>query len=148
MYRSLFSYLFSYETWCLWGLSCSFFSCAFNIFYLAMLKLSELFSFIFWVICQPWLTPPWSWLFLSPTHGGANDSPLQYSYLESPMDRGARQATVHGVARAGHDLPTKPPHIWFTLSSVFPLILSCYTYIHFHMISEWRFLKLLFSWLS
>ena len=26
-----------------------------------------------------------------------------------PMDRGAWQATVHGVARVGHDLVTKPP---------------------------------------
>ena len=25
------------------------------------------------------------------------------------MDRGAWQATVHGVARFGHDLATKPP---------------------------------------
>ena len=25
------------------------------------------------------------------------------------MDRGAWQATVHGVARIGHDLETKPP---------------------------------------
>ena len=25
------------------------------------------------------------------------------------MDRGAWQATVHGVARIGHDLATKPP---------------------------------------
>ena len=25
------------------------------------------------------------------------------------MDSGARQATVHGVARVGHDLETKPP---------------------------------------
>ena len=24
------------------------------------------------------------------------------------MDRGARRTTVHGVARAGHDLATKP----------------------------------------
>ena len=24
------------------------------------------------------------------------------------MDRGARQATVHGVVRVGHDLATKP----------------------------------------
>jgi len=85
------------------------FFCAFNIFYLAMLKLSKLLSFIFWVICQPWLTPPWAWLFLSPTHGGANGSPLQCSCMENPMDRGAWRATVHGVARVGHDLPTKPP---------------------------------------
>ena len=29
---------------------------------------------------------------------------LQYSCLENPMDRGAWQVTVHGVARVGHDL--------------------------------------------
>ena len=29
------------------------------------------------------------------------------------MDRGAWQATVHGVARVGHDLATKPPWIMF-----------------------------------
>ena len=28
--------------------------------------------------------------------GGGNGNPLQYSYLENPMDRGAWQATVHG----------------------------------------------------
>ena len=25
------------------------------------------------------------------------------------MDKGARQATVHGVAKVGHNLATKPP---------------------------------------
>jgi len=30
--------------------------------------------------------------------GGGNGNPLQYAYLENPMDRGAWQATVHGVA--------------------------------------------------
>ena len=29
-----------------------------------------------------------------------NDNPLQYSYLENPMDRGAWQATVPGVAKS------------------------------------------------
>ena len=38
-----------------------------------------------------------------------NGSPLQYSCLENPMNRGAWQATVHGVGRVGHDLATKPP---------------------------------------
>ena len=33
--------------------------------------------------------------------GGRNYSPLQYSCLDSPMDRGAWQATVHGVANSG-----------------------------------------------
>jgi len=31
------------------------------------------------------------------------------SCLENPMDRGAWQATLHGVTRVGHDLATKPP---------------------------------------
>ena len=39
--------------------------------------------------------------------GERNDNPLQYSCLGNPMDRGAWQATVHGVARVGHDLATK-----------------------------------------
>ena len=32
--------------------------------------------------------------------GGRNGNPLQYSCLESPMDRGAWQVTVHGVAKS------------------------------------------------
>ena len=32
--------------------------------------------------------------------GEGNDNPLQYSCLENPMDRGAWQATVHGVAKS------------------------------------------------
>ena len=32
--------------------------------------------------------------------GGGNGNPLQYSCLENPMDRGAWQATVHGVANS------------------------------------------------
>ena len=41
--------------------------------------------------------------------GGGHGSPLQYSCLEHPVDRGAWQATVHRVARVGHDLVTEPP---------------------------------------
>ena len=29
--------------------------------------------------------------------GGGNGSPLQYSCLDNPMDRGAWRATVHGI---------------------------------------------------
>ena len=32
--------------------------------------------------------------------GEGNGYPLQYSYLENPMDRGAWWATVHGVAKS------------------------------------------------
>ena len=38
--------------------------------------------------------------------GVGNGNPLQYSCLENSMDRGAWQATVHGVQRAGHDQVT------------------------------------------
>ena len=31
--------------------------------------------------------------------GVGNGNPLQYSYLENPMDRGSWWATVHGVAK-------------------------------------------------
>ena len=45
--------------------------------------------------------------------GGENGNRLQYPYLENPMDRGAWQATVHGVpesemaehSNATHNLP-------------------------------------------
>ena len=32
--------------------------------------------------------------------GEGNGNPLQFSCLENPMDGGARQATVHGVAKS------------------------------------------------
>ena len=37
--------------------------------------------------------------------GEGNGNPLQYSCLENLMDRGAWQATVHGVAKS-HTLPS------------------------------------------
>ena len=33
--------------------------------------------------------------------GEGNGNPLQYSYLENPMDRGAWRGIVHGVAKSG-----------------------------------------------
>ena len=32
--------------------------------------------------------------------GGGHGNPLQYSCLENPIDRGAWQATVHGLAKS------------------------------------------------
>ena len=32
--------------------------------------------------------------------GGEHGNPLQYSFLENPMDKGAWWATVHGVAKS------------------------------------------------
>ena len=52
---------------------------------------------------------PGSFPGLGRSPGEGNSNPPQYSCLENPMDRGAWWATVHGVARVGHDLATKPP---------------------------------------
>ena len=35
--------------------------------------------------------------------GEGNVTPLQYSCLENPIDRGAWWATVHGVTKSQHD---------------------------------------------
>ena len=43
--------------------------------------------------------------------GEGNGSPLQYSCLKNPMDRGFLWATGCGVETVGHDLATEPsPH--------------------------------------
>ena len=34
------------------------------------------------------------------SRGGGNGNPLQYTFLENPMNRGAWHATVHGVAKS------------------------------------------------
>ena len=39
-------------------------------------------------------------------HGEGNGNPLQYSCLETSMDRGACQAIVLGGPRVGHNLAT------------------------------------------
>ena len=38
--------------------------------------------------------------------GGGNGNPLQYSWLEDPMDSGAWRATVHGVTKSQTQLST------------------------------------------
>ena len=42
--------------------------------------------------------------------GGGHGSPLQYSCLENPMDRGAWQATVHRVAKIWRQLKQLSMH--------------------------------------
>ena len=44
--------------------------------------------------------------------GAGNGNPFQYSCLENTMDREAWKATVHEVARIGHDLVTKEREIY------------------------------------
>ena len=42
--------------------------------------------------------------------GEGNGNLLQYSCLENPKDRGAWQATLHGVTKVGHNSVTKQQH--------------------------------------
>ena len=42
--------------------------------------------------------------------GGGHGNPLQYFYLENPMDRGAWQATVHRVAKSWTQLKRLSTH--------------------------------------
>ena len=44
--------------------------------------------------------------------GEGNGNPLQYSCLESPMDRGAWWATVHGVAESRTRLSDETTTTW------------------------------------
>ena len=37
---------------------------------------------------------------LARSPGGGHGNPLQYSYLENPMDRGAWWASVHGITNS------------------------------------------------
>ena len=50
--------------------------------------------------------------------GEGNGNPLQYSCLGNPMDRGTWQATVHGLAMAGHGLATEPPPTTMYMTSL------------------------------
>ena len=43
--------------------------------------------------------------------GGGNGNPLEYSCLGNPMDRGAWQAAVRGIARVRHSLAIKLPYM-------------------------------------
>ena len=42
--------------------------------------------------------------------GGGDANPLQYHCLQNPKDRGAWQATVHGVTRVRHNRAHKHSH--------------------------------------
>ena len=56
--------------------------------------------------------------------GEGNGNPLHYSCLENPMDRGAWQATVHGVTRVGHYLATNPPPTTTRVSTLWRLSMT------------------------
>ena len=53
---------------------------------------------------------------LTGSHGEGDGTPLQYSCLENPMDRGAWWAVVHGVMKS--PTPSEQPHFHFSLSCI------------------------------
>ena len=46
--------------------------------------------------------------------GGGHGNPLQYSYLENPMDRGAWRATAHGVTESDTTEVTQHSTAWLS----------------------------------
>ena len=53
---------------------------------------------------------------------GGRGNPLQYSYLENPMDRGAWQATVYGVAKSRTQVKHLSMHACKILNIQFPVL--------------------------
>ena len=51
---------------------------------------------------------------LGRTPGEGNDNPLQYSFLENAMDRGARMATVHRGPKSQKRLKQESTHTSMT----------------------------------
>ena len=65
---------------------------------------------------------PYGWRF---SYGEGNGNPLQYSCLESPMDRGAWWASVHGVAQSRTQLKWLSLHACIGEGNGNPVQYSC-----------------------
>ena len=66
--------------------------------------------------------------------GGQHGNPLQYSRLENPMDRGACQATVHGVEKSADEWIRK---LWYI-----------YTMEYYSAIKKNTFESVLMRWMK
>ena len=84
--------------------------------------------------------------------GEGNGYPLQYSGLENPMDRGAWQSTVHGVAKS----QTRLGEVLDLLDIYICMCVCVYIYVHIyinnfvsiHLLLDICFVKILFSFPS
>ena len=87
-----------------------------------------------------------------PLEGDSNT--LLYSCLGNPKDSGAWWARVHGIARVGHDLGTKPPSppCQYHANTCSKKLASFSFDTHFHMsvalLSQLILISGLFWWLS
>ena len=70
-----------------------------NSFFLLVSAFRRLGQWFVWDLCWVFVCLFFLWWARE-----GNGNPLQYSCLENPINRGAWQATVHGVARVGQDL--------------------------------------------
>ena len=61
--------------------------------------------------------------------GGGNDNPLQYSCLESPMDREARQAPIHLVSKSQTQLK-QTEHAHMSLVELYSKVVSGLIWSH------------------
>ena len=88
------------------------------------------------------LLDPWSGRF----PGVQNGNPLQYSFLDNPIYRGAWQATVHGVAKSQTELCNFAHHLLIVLSQAYHYTSShakmeyliSFSLIKFHCVSDKR----------
>ena len=69
--------------------------------------------------------------------GGGNCNPLQYSYLENPMDKGAWQATVHGVTKSQIRWATKHKHFTASQRALYSHKNFYYIYGNFYLNIPW-----------
>ena len=65
--------------------------------------------------------------------GGGHGNPLQYSYLENPMDRGARWATIHRIAQGWTWLKRLSMH-------------TCNILLHVYFTFQWSIHQLMGFW--
>ena len=70
---------------------------------LLLLKIQILFVMLIYLVAQTVKNPPVMWeTWVSKIPWKGNSYPLQYSYMENCMDRGAWQATVQWRCRVGN----------------------------------------------
>ena len=90
-----------------------------HLYIFGEISIQGLCPFFSWVVCFPFILELW-WVAqtvknkacacnvgdtgfiprLRRSHGEGNGYPLQYSCLENSVDKGASQATVHGIAKS------------------------------------------------